>query len=470
VGTLTNGTVGTRAGRRHEARAAHTAGSGVAAVVLAAGEGSRLGEPSKPLATVAGATLLERTVGTLREIGIDRIIVVVGHAKEAVAEFVAARGLEVELVENDDFSAGNGSSAFAGGRVAGERFLLMMVDHLVEPDALRRVLACEGEFAVAVDTAPVSCDVDEATKVRIGDGAVVAVSRELGQFDAVDAGVFVCDRSVVETAEHALAAGDGTWNAVKRRWIEEGRRLDAVDLTGAFWIDVDTPEDARLAERLLVQRAASKPLDGVVSRHLNRPLSWRISLLLLRAGVPPTGATLAGFALTLAAAGVVALGALWTVALVLGGLLVQLASVVDGCDGELARATRRTSLRGAVLDSLLDRLGDAAILAALAVAAGISAGTLIALVAALAPVLLVPYVKAAFEAAARTPFPQARLAFGRDARLLIIAVGAVALQPVAALVVVAVLSWLEAAVRIRTALRAASRLHPDHPVRAAALG
>ena len=124
----------------------------VAAVILAAGEGSRLGRHSKPLARVAGVTLLERAVAAVRAAGVGRVIVVVGHAKEAVAQFVAQRGLEVELVENDGFSVGNGSSAVAGGQVAGERFLLMMCDHLVEPEAVARMIACHALFAVAVDT------------------------------------------------------------------------------------------------------------------------------------------------------------------------------------------------------------------------------------------------------------------------------------------------------------------------------
>jgi MobA-like NTP transferase protein len=73
----------------------------VEAVILAAGEGSRLGRSSKPLTEVAGLTLLERTVASVRAAGITRVVIVVGHAKEAVAEFVSRRGLEVELVTND---------------------------------------------------------------------------------------------------------------------------------------------------------------------------------------------------------------------------------------------------------------------------------------------------------------------------------------------------------------------------------
>lgn len=429
----------------------------VEAVILAAGEGSRLGRSSKPLTEVAGLTLLERTVASVRAAGITRVVIVVGHAKEAVAEFVSRRGLEVELVTNDRFSIGNGSSAVAGGQLVGERFLLMMCDHLVESDAIARMIASTALFAAAVDACPSYSDVGDATKVRVSDGAVVAVARDLDPWDAVDAGIFVCDTSVIETAEHALAAGEGTWNAVKRRWIMQGRRLEAVDLTGSFWIDVDTPSDARRAEKLIVARAASKPLDGLVSQRLNRPLSRSISLVLVRAGASPTAVTAASFALTLAAAAVVALGSRSSVALVAGGLLVQLASVVDGCDGEVARATLRASPQGAFLDSVLDRVGDVMLLAALAVAAGAGTATWMALAAALVGCLFVPYVKAAFETTASISFPTLRLSFGRDARMLTIAICAVALQPLAGLVAVASLSAVEAVTRSAIAFRTLRR-------------
>ena len=153
-------------------------------------------------------------------------------------------------------------------------------------------------------------------------------------------------------AERCLAAGEQSWNAVKRRWLGEGGEIEAVDLEGLFWIDVDTPADRRRAERTLVSLAARKPLDGPVSRLVNRRLSGPISLVLLRAGVSPGAATVATFLFALAAAAVLALGVVWPAALVLGGILVQLASILDGVDGEIARASlRELAVRG------LPRLG-----------------------------------------------------------------------------------------------------------------
>ena len=100
----------------HALRASSVQNAPIAAVILAAGEGSRLGRPSKPLTRVAGVTLLERAVSAARGAGIGRVVVVIGHAKEDVARFATERGLDVEIIENDGFSAGNGSSAGVGGQ------------------------------------------------------------------------------------------------------------------------------------------------------------------------------------------------------------------------------------------------------------------------------------------------------------------------------------------------------------------
>jgi CDP-L-myo-inositol myo-inositolphosphotransferase len=425
-------------------------------VILAAGTGSRLGVGSKALARLAGITLLERAACTLRVVGIEEILVVVGHEKERVREFVRQRGLGVQLVENGDFGLGNGSSALVGAHAAGRRFLLAMVDHVVDPEALRRLLRSEAAFALAVDSRPRFCDVDEATKVRLQGPRVVAVRRQLDVWEAVDAGLALCDVEVAEVAERCLAAGEQSWNAVKRRWLEEGGEIEAVDLEGRFWIDVDTLADRRRAERALVSLAARKPLDGPVSRHVNRRLSGPISLVLLRAGVSPGAATAAAFLFALAAAAVLALGVTWAAALVLGGLLVQLASILDGVDGEIARASLRESPLGGFLDSVLDRVADAAVLGALAVAAGLNGTTWPVLAAALFGSLMTPYVKAAYEAAYRRPLPRpiSPINAGRDVRLLVASLSAVALQPLWGLVALAILTNAEAVQRFVGAARA----------------
>jgi phosphatidylglycerophosphate synthase len=112
-----------------------------------------------------------------------------------------------------------------------------------------------------------------------------------------------------------------------------------------------TPAPALNAMAIL--RGTAKPGDGIVSRYFNRPISQRISwALLLVPGARPIHATIASavFALILFW-GMLAGG---KTGLILGGILFQTASVIDGVDGEMARATFRASDFGKTLDSAVD--------------------------------------------------------------------------------------------------------------------
>lgn len=100
-------------------------------------------------------------------------------------------------------------------------------------------------------------------------------------------------------------------------------------------------------------RATAKPGDGIVSRHLNRPLSQAASTVLLRwAWMRPGHATVLTALTALLMLACLLTGTI--AGLIAGAVLFQAASVVDGIDGEIARATFRTSASGAAWDSGVD--------------------------------------------------------------------------------------------------------------------
>lgn len=102
-----------------------------------------------------------------------------------------------------------------------------------------------------------------------------------------------------------------------------------------------------------IVRATGKPGDGLVSRWLNRPISQRLSWLVLSLpGIRPMHVTLLNA--LLAVPMLLCLLSTSPTGLLLGAILYQAASVLDGVDGEMARATWRTSAEGAALDSLID--------------------------------------------------------------------------------------------------------------------
>lgn len=106
------------------------------------------------------------------------------------------------------------------------------------------------------------------------------------------------------------------------------------------------------AARRIVKDTA-KPGDGIVSRHINRPISQTISRFLLRfPAIRPIHATWGTGLIALAMVVTLLLGT--QPGLIIGVLLFQAASIIDGVDGEIARATFRTTPQGARLDSLVD--------------------------------------------------------------------------------------------------------------------
>jgi bifunctional UDP-N-acetylglucosamine pyrophosphorylase/glucosamine-1-phosphate N-acetyltransferase len=72
-------------------RSAATAGADVTAVVLAAGKGTRMqSDLAKVLHELDGRPLLAHVLDTCRQVGIEQLVTVVGHQREAVAEIAGA--------------------------------------------------------------------------------------------------------------------------------------------------------------------------------------------------------------------------------------------------------------------------------------------------------------------------------------------------------------------------------------------
>lgn len=108
--------------------------------------------------------------------------------------------------------------------------------------------------------------------------------------------------------------------------------------------------------------STGKAGDGVVSRLFNRPISQSISNLLLRVpSIRPYHASIGTAVIGIAMVFSLVLGG--QLGLVGGALLFQFASIFDGVDGEIARATHRTSDQGAMLDSLIDAATNLAFVA-----------------------------------------------------------------------------------------------------------
>ncbi|PYL60862.1 MAG: hypothetical protein DMF24_08945 [Verrucomicrobia bacterium] len=120
---------------------------------------------------------------------------------------------------------------------------------------------------------------------------------------------------------------------------------------GEHWRFLAQPSEIIASEKQLL-RHSGKSQDGMVSKFLNRPISRVITRLLLKLPITPNVWTILTFALAPVAFVFLVRGDY--TGFLTGSALFQLINILDGCDGEIARAKYLDSERGRRLDAFCD--------------------------------------------------------------------------------------------------------------------
>ncbi len=205
--------------------------------------------------------------------------------------------------------------------------LLVSGDALLEPDAIRALL---GRFRSH----------DGAVAHANWKGGLAALRVPVGTPIPADAG------GLARLAERFRAT----------------RSLRVVDPGDARCERIRSVEDA---ERVHAEMLAALPqaTDGFFARYLDRHLSIRLSVELVRRGVAPNAITAVATAVGLLGAALLA-SSLHGLQ-VLGALLFVLSTILDGCDGEVARLSLRMTEFGRMLDLIGDNLVHVAVFVAI---------------------------------------------------------------------------------------------------------
>ncbi|RKY15305.1 MAG: hypothetical protein DRP82_02020 [Planctomycetota bacterium] len=373
--------------------------------------------------------MIERVIRAAKAVGAKNFVIVTGYRADDIKHHLgngSKLGVSISYAHNQNWEkAENGVSVLAAEHLLkGKTFLLLMADHLVSEGIVARVAAAslsEAACALGVDFRPKNVDLDDATKVEVQNGKITGIGKGLSRYDGVDTGVFKATSALFEALRTAVKQGDSTLSG-GIRVLTQKEGVAAVDVTNSLWCDLDTPADWRRAQRLLLS-SLKKPTDGPVSRLFNRPLSTRITSLLVRLPLTPNGLTLISFLLSLVSA---AFFACWgRLGSLLGGITAQVASVLDGCDGEVARLKYMETEYGGWMDAVLDRYGDAAIFAAIAANIQTIAPHPTALPLAFAAAvgsILNAYTAIKHDSLFRS---RMRFRFGRDVRMFLVMVAGV---------------------------------------------
>ena len=181
--------------------------------------------------------------------------------------------------------------------------------------------------------------------------------------------------------------------------------------------------------------------NGYVSKHLNRKMSEPMARLLAKTKVTPNQMTWTAFGIALMSFVSFILGQN-----IIGGLLVQLSSIVDGVDGSLARLKGVTSEFGGFLDSVLDRYADILIVLGLtlwSLSHETYPGIWIAGFLAIAGTICISYTRARISPNHRHFFDKGLKSLAsRDIRLFLIMLGAVIGQAYFCLITIAAITNL----------------------------
>ncbi|MEM7243790.1 MAG: nucleotidyltransferase family protein [Acidobacteriota bacterium] len=206
------------------------------AVILAAGEGRRLGRPKAGI-ELGGRALLTHVLDTCRTTFLEEIVVVLGAEADTLRPLVVEQeasddGPAVRVVVHDDWAAGRTGSLQAGLRaLTRERdgALVFPVDHpLVRVTTLDAVLGVFN-YAAAQPEVVVPCLETDGERRRGHPVLVAAALRE---------------------AIQALGPDDPL-NTLLRSKV----RLEVPVDDEAVLLDIDEPADLERAERLLAERA-----------------------------------------------------------------------------------------------------------------------------------------------------------------------------------------------------------------------
>jgi phosphatidylglycerophosphate synthase len=174
----------------------------------------------------------------------------------------------------------------------------------------------------------------------------------------------------------------------------------AFDPRGRFVLD--GPDDVAAAERWLLASLV-KDSEGFMSRHVERRISLAITRRLCRTRITPNVMTLVSLAVGLASAPFfLSAEPTWQL---LGGLLFLAHSILDGCDGELARLKFLESPGGAMLDFWGDNVVHAAVFACMAIGWSLASHSGLPLLLGLAAVGAVAVATAVLSATGLQPKP-----------------------------------------------------------------
>lgn len=230
-------------------------------LIIAAGRGKRLSHITdlKPLVRLDEKPLLEHIFLLAKKAGINDFVVVTGYKAPEIETFLdqmkEQRNLKIDIIHNEEWHKENGLSVLkAKGHFKG-RFILLMADHIFDAAILKGLIRFplrEDEVVLAIDCKikdnPM-VNLEDATKVRREKDKILNIGKTLGDFNAIDTGLFLCTPVIFSALEQSIERGDSTLSG-GIQVLADNRKARVMDIGYRLWIDVDDENDLQKAGQI----------------------------------------------------------------------------------------------------------------------------------------------------------------------------------------------------------------------------
>lgn len=140
------------------------------------------------------------------------LFVVTGHQEERVRDSLGRlaerMGIPITPVVNEDWEKEESLSLFKAREYLSEPFLLLTAPRLFDPSIASEMMAnppAEGEIILAVDADPrnFSLNLANITRVRMEDGKIQNIRKDLSDFNGISTGIFLCTAAIFEALERS---------------------------------------------------------------------------------------------------------------------------------------------------------------------------------------------------------------------------------------------------------------------------
>ena len=298
-------------------------------VILATESGAGLGQKEIPkaLVKVLGLTLLERDLHALKKAGIDDFVIVAGYKAELIKHLIKEKGLSskfnLKLIKDENYKKGSAYSVLAAKDRVNERFLILLIGTVFDPDLIKGLKERRGNLVVCIDSKP----------------------KSLG---AANVGIFLCSKNIFSRIKKCIGNGTTEWSDCVKELMKDGK-ANVHDVKGSFWYKIDTRRELKNANGLLLRRACP-PGEDFLLRNVFRKSAIVLAKPLAATEITPNQVTLLAFIACLLAAFFFSFGE--HIYFIIGGLFINLYPILDCTDGLIARTKFMESKYGHWLDSI----------------------------------------------------------------------------------------------------------------------